>query len=95
MRRRKWGGEFVDVHVQLPKWLVRKIKDSGFYLGEFLENAAILLLESLYNGAVSRNGGSEFSINEIMVPRPGFEPGARARKARMFDRATPPGRPIS
>ena len=28
---------------------------------------------------------------EILVPRPGFEPGARARKARMFDRATPPG----
>ena len=27
----------------------------------------------------------------ILVPRPGFEPGARARKARMFDRATPPG----
>gem|GEM_PF-3406108 len=30
-----------------------------------------------------------------MAPRPGFEPGARARQARMLDRATPPGLLIS
>ena len=77
MAKRRPRRRRIPIHITLDKGVVE------LHRSRFIEDAVLARLSS--------GKGADKAQNRILVPRPGFEPGARARKARMFDRATPPG----
>ena len=73
----------IPIHITLDKKVVELLDKATYNRSRFIEDAVLARL--------STGEGADKLGGRNLVPRPGFEPGARARKARMFDRATPPG----
>ena len=73
----------IPVHITLDPDVLKLLDSATYNRSRFIEDAVLERLSTIEGRGVGRSA--------FMVPRPGFEPGARARKARMFDRATPPG----
>ncbi len=71
------------MHITLDPDVLKLLDSATYNRSRFIEDAILERLSTIEGRGVERSA--------VMVPRPGFEPGARARKARMFDRATPPG----
>ncbi len=90
----KYGGnrhKKTDVHITLDQDVLQELARLDVIRSRFINGMLRWLFFKEEPSPVVRLliSGHE---KAVLVPRPGFEPGARARKARMFDRATPPGR---
>ena len=83
MPKRRPRRRRIPIHITLDKKVVELLDKATYNRSRFIEDAVLARLSS--------GEGADKTQGRVLVPRPGFEPGARARKARMFDRATPPG----
>ena len=83
MPKRRPKRRRIPIHITLDNEVVELLDKATYNRSRFIEDAVLARL--------STGEGADKTQGRILVPRPGFEPGARARKARMFDRATPPG----
>ena len=75
----------VTVGIYVNEKIVKKAREMGLNLSKISENALKKAIERLNKVEIEENG----SISDFKMLRPGFEPGPRAREARMLDRATP------
>ncbi len=87
----------VKLTLSIEEEVVEKAKDMGLNLSKVCENALIDIIKRIER-PLSQNSGVNYpktgQKGNVLVLRPGFEPGSRAREARMLGRTTLPELPV-